>query len=723
MSRFRASYWVYLTLISLLTLTVTVTAVTLTWRNNTWRLINRFDKQVGRQVVAILNEKLNNLLEAAPHQTQINLELLEDRIGVLEPEDFRGLSEYWVDVMRIHENLSYLSISFEADGRMLMVSRNAEKEIHVAELRRNEGTGKLELHEFLPQDYPERPFRVDPDRDYGDPRNREWYRQAKEAGRPIWSDVYVFIGSGNAPNVPGVTYAAPFFRTDGSLLGVLTADIDLLSLCNYFQENRRINQELVERGELSTAFAFIANQEQPAAGHVIAYHDVTKIMRPSKNDPKGFELIPGDELTESGLRGFYDNVIQTDFEVPLHEPVNIEYVHDGIVYKGFIQRLQGKDMPEWLIGVAIEESEYLQWIFDILKETVTWGFFCLVAAILFSIYLARRVTNPLATLAREAQEIGRGNLAPAELRTNPIREVDSLFRAKEEMKRGLRSFQKYVPKEIVNELLLSGQEAELGGRRSRLTVLFADLVDFTSLAERMEPEQVVDLLSRFHGVMSTTIVQNRGTLDKYIGDAVMAFWGAPSPNPEHAYLACITALEAQEKLSLLRAEQEASGHPPTRCRIGINTGDSVVGNMGIPSRLSYTAIGDSVNLASRLEGLNRYYGTEILAAEETIREVGDRLVARRLDRVFVKGKSQGVYVYQLVGRNGEVSEETVDFIHRYESALALYQNRQWTEALVILDDLQARDTADLATALLRERCLDFSANPPGADWDGVHRVG
>lgn len=644
MSRFRASFWVHLTLISLLTLTLTVTAVTLTWRNNTWRLIERFDKQVGRQVVAILNEKLNNLLEAAPHQTQINLELLEERIGVFEPQDFRGLSDYWVDVMRIHENLSYLSISFEADGRMLMVSRNAEKQIHVAELRRNEGTGKLELHEFLPQDYPERPFRVDPDRDYGDPRNREWYRQAKEAGGPIWSEVYVFIGSGNAPNVPGVTYAAPIHRQDGTFLGVLTADIDLLSLCNYLKETRRLNQDLVERGEFSTAFALIAEWEQPKAGRVIAYHDVSKIMRPDPDDPNGFELIPGEELTESGLRGFYDNVIRGKFEVPEHSPVNIEYLHEGVKFKGFIQRLQGKDMPNWLIGVAIEESEYLQWIFDILKETVTWGFLCLVGAILFSIFLARRVTNPLATLASEAQEIGRGNLEPTEFRANPIREVDSLFRAKEEMKRGLRSFQKYVPKEIVNELLRSGQEAELGGSRIRLTVLFADLVDFTSLAERMEPEQVVELLTRFHEAMSTTIVQNRGTLDKYIGDAVMAFWGAPAPNSDHAYLACKSALEAQQRLEKLRAEQEASGHPPIRCRIGINTGDSVVGNMGIPSRLSYTAIGDSVNLASRLEGLNRYYGTEILAAEETIREVGDRLVARRLDRVFVKGKSQGVFV-------------------------------------------------------------------------------
>ncbi|MCA9445532.1 MAG: hypothetical protein KC931_00355, partial [Candidatus Omnitrophica bacterium] len=628
----------------------------------------------------------------------------------------------WVDVLRIHRNLAYLSISFEEDGRMLVVSRNHRDEIRIGDLAHNPDTGNLELREYLPGDaYPDHPYRVDPDRSHGDPRLRPWYIKAKQAGRPLWSDAYIFLGTGDNPNVPGVTYATPFYHEDGSFMGVMTADIDLLSLCGYFNEMRRSRDEQAVPQGPTSAVAFVMDGTKDS--HVIAFHDIEQIMRKNPDDPSSWELIPGEELTETGLKGFYENVIEGDVQIPDEGPTEIDYTISGIAYTGLFQKLRGADMPNWLIGVTIEENEYMGRIHAILRETFLWGFLCLAAGIVVSVFVSRRISQPLQMLSMEAQAIGVGKLDEVEERRFPIREVDSLFRAKEEMKKGLRSFEKFVPRELVRELLASGREAELGGERAYLTVAFADIVNFTSISELMPPEEVVKMLSRFHGILYQSISETHGTIDKYIGDAVMSFWGAPVENPDHAFGACLAALHAQARLAEERKRIKDSSAPPIHCRIGINTGDLVVGNMGIPDRLSYTVIGDSVNLASRLEGLNRYYGTDIIVSENTYRAVSDRLIARKLDRVYVKGKTQGVFVYQLIGEKGKVEEKTLRDLQRYEEALEKYLERSWEDSVRILEDLQRDHPNDKSILLLLSRCCKFMEEAPDEDWDGSYRLG
>ena len=217
------------------------------------------------------------------------------------------------------------------------------------------------------------------------------------------------------------------------------------------------------------------------------------------------------------------------------------------------------------------------------------------------------------------------------------------------MKAGLRSFQKYVPADLVRALLASGAEARLGGERKVLTVLFSDIAGFTGLAEKLDPEKLVDILAEYLEVMSQEIAETGGTVDKYIGDAIMAFWGAPRELPDHSVAACVAAMRMQERLLELREHAEQAGAPPLHMRTGIHSGELIVGNIGSESRLSYTAMGDTVNLSSRLEGLNSFYGTAVLISEATFKAAEQEIVARPLERVSVKGRSKGTLVYELLG--------------------------------------------------------------------------
>jgi adenylate cyclase len=221
-------------------------------------------------------------------------------------------------------------------------------------------------------------------------------------------------------------------------------------------------------------------------------------------------------------------------------------------------------------------------------------------------------------------------------------------------------------------------------------------------------------MNRYLTEMTETILDSKGTLDKYIGDAIMAFWGAPVARPDHALTACKTALENQKKCKALSVVLEGEGFPPIRARIGLNSGAASVGNMGSKRRFSYTALGDDINLASRLEGANKHYGTYIMIAENTLAQAGDAVVTRELDLLKVKGKAKAVRVYELLGLKGEVDPETLKKAKAFEAAIALYRGRRFAEAI----EGFARLSPDKAAKMYEERCRELLAAPPPEDWDG-----
>jgi adenylate cyclase len=287
-----------------------------------------------------------------------------------------------------------------------------------------------------------------------------------------------------------------------------------------------------------------------------------------------------------------------------------------------------------------------------------------------------------------------------------------------EKRKAVSTFSLYMHPTLIKQMLSHPESLKLGGEEKELTALFADVRGFTTLSEGLTPSQLVDLLNEYLSEMTELIFKNWGTLDKYIGDAIMAFWGAPVPQADHAMLACRTGLEMLQALSRLQAGWDARGVPRLGIGIGINSGPMLVGNMGSKRRFDFTVMGDSVNLASRLEGINRQFGTSLIVSESTLRLVREQVVARELDLIRVKGKMQPVKVYELLGLAADAPQYS-DLVSRFESGLEAYRSGQWRTAIEILEALLRDHPQDGPSQVFIKRCQDLLAQPPEGTWDGV----
>jgi adenylate cyclase len=259
---------------------------------------------------------------------------------------------------------------------------------------------------------------------------------------------------------------------------------------------------------------------------------------------------------------------------------------------------------------------------------------------------------------------------------------------------------------------------QLGGDKRDLTVFFCDIRGFSKIAEQLEPGQLVELLHVYLGSMTDVIFNYDGTLDKYIGDAIMAFWGAPLAQADHAERACAAALEMVRCLRDLEAEWERRRWPTLAMGIGINSGEMVVGNMGSARRLSYTVAGDNVNIASRLEGLTKVYGSRIIASENTIELVSRTVVSRELDIVRVQGRAAPVRIFEILGPASEEARWT-SLRATFSAGLFAYRARLWDEGLAAFGAILKERPNDAPAHLFAERCRVFQQEPPPPDWDGV----
>jgi adenylate cyclase len=293
------------------------------------------------------------------------------------------------------------------------------------------------------------------------------------------------------------------------------------------------------------------------------------------------------------------------------------------------------------------------------------------------------------------------------------------FFEEREKRKVLGAFHQYVPPELITQIRQHPELLRLGGEEKELTVLFSDIRGFTTLSEGLSPTTLVDLLNEYFSAMNDVIFKHLGTLDKYIGDAIMAFWGAPIPHVDHAERACRAALDMLKALKALQGKWLAEGRPRIDIGIGINTGPMVVGHMGSSNRKNYTVMGDNVNLASRLEGINKKFGTHLVISERTFIPVRHLFVARELDLIRVRGKIKPVRIYELMGTIEEY-ELFRDRIERFQKGLEAYRSAQWERALAIFEELGADYPQDNPTHEFVNRCHDLVAEPPQGAWDGVY---
>ncbi|WP_299951048.1 adenylate/guanylate cyclase domain-containing protein [uncultured Ruegeria sp.] len=388
-------------------------------------------------------------------------------------------------------------------------------------------------------------------------------------------------------------------------------------------------------------------------------------------------------------------------------------VSDGVPYAVALTPL---GFYGWRVATVIPESTFLSGI----DETLVNLLYILVGVVIvatgLAIWLVRTVvSNPLARIVEDLSRVERFDTEKITSRPSKLRELSNLSAATANMAAGLSAFRKYVPTDLVRMLVAEGINTQPGGEIKRISVLFCDVAGFTGLSEKLGPE-IVKLMAPFFSAASSAIARHDGTIDKFMGDAVMAFWGAPRADPNHAENACRAALDLVESVAATGIKDD-EGHPLS-IRVGLNTGEALVGNIGSEERLNYTAIGDAVNIASRLEGVNKVYGSSVLIGPETRRAAGDSIIVRELDTLAVFGRTGGLVIYELIAM-ADKSQGTYPWIAAYEEGLEHYRNRRFDAAILAFVAAEKARGADPVSAVMKERASEYISTPPPADWKGV----
>lgn len=279
-------------------------------------------------------------------------------------------------------------------------------------------------------------------------------------------------------------------------------------------------------------------------------------------------------------------------------------------------------------------------------------------------------------------------------------------------------FGQYIPPELVEQMSQSDEEFSLKGESREMTVLFSDVRGFTTISEGMEPQELCDLINGILTPVTHVIHESKGTIDKYIGDAIMAFWGAPMQNPQHASYAVKAGLTILQALTTIQQDFKAKGWPEIDIGIGINTGKMSVGNMGSQFRIAYTVMGDAVNLGSRLEGLTKQYGVRMIVSESTL-QAAPEFTYRELDKVRVKGKHKPIAIYEPLGATADISPEQMQTLKLLNQGLHDYRQQQWTSAQLIFAQLAEQHPHDKLYPIYLERIAYYLESPPETDWDGA----
>ena len=647
-------------------------------------IVELTDEQV-RELLTGLDARVRDHLQDAVTAVQLSEKLMSN--AVLR-DDQDVLARHFTEVLRANPTFAWASYS-DAMGDFTGAYRAPDGSLHISQTTLK-ASGRSHDYTVGESGAWERHYEQTAN-DY-DPRDEEFYKAGKQAGKLVWIGPVIFYDEG----LPGITCANPRLSKDGKLLGVLTVDFNLNFLSDFVGQ--------LHFGKHGKVFMF--DQDR----HVIAFPGLRLI----ENAGQGTE---GKLLTEADLSDPVFQAFAARREALAEEQFTV--LEAGQRYVAGYRRLNVAGGPTWFLGAYAPESDFM----DVLTRNRRAAFAVAVVALciglLLTMILARRISVPLTQLASEMQEVGDFQLSVRPPMKTVFKEVATMDESLLNMKGSLRSFSYYVPRDLVRAMLESGQEATLQGQTREMTVYFSDIAGMTSIAETMAPDELVQLLSRYFDEMTQVVAAEAGTVDKFIGDAIMAFWGAPVPTNDHAARACQTALRSQRKLAELRA---APGVPLANihARIGIATGGVLVGNVGSHDRFNYTVMGDTVNLASRLEGLNKLYGTQILISDPAHQAARESIIARPVGVVQVKGKRQCVEVWEPLCLQSEEDAVSRELAGLFVQGLAAYVARDFRGAAEQYKAALRLRPEDEPAAVLLERCREFLRAPPPEEWTGVY---
>jgi adenylate cyclase len=499
-----------------------------------------------------------------------------------------------------------------------------------------------------------------------DPRLRDWYKDAAIRKSTVLSTPYIFSASG----LPGITIAAPFYK-QGTIAGVVAVDITLANLSQF------LATRLVSPGAMSLIIdeqdKVIANSNLKENVKLIDKKINLKHIGALDSDLPALAMVQQAKVHDQDKFNF----------TFVHPTTKDEY---AVSFSSFASDANKR----WQVLILAPLDDFSGPLKENNKRLLIFGTLAIILQILFIYFLSRLIAKPLEKLEKKVNDVRE--LRPHssnEVITSPIREIASLSRAVDTLDHAVRSFAAFVPVSLVKHLIESERQLQLGGESRFLTVMFCDVEAFATMAESTPLKELLTQISAYLEVVTLAVNEARGTIDKFIGDAAMAFWGAPAALPDHAWHACAAAIRITQRMTVLNAQWVAEGLQPLQIRIGIHCDPVMVGNIGSMHRMSYTVMGDAVNIASRLEDINKEYGTQICVSQSIYREVGERLTLRPIDEVTVKGRRAAIHIYELLGvidnhrteTDLKATEDIAEKCRLTKLAHQAYGNKNWQEAV------------------------------------------
>lgn len=508
-----------------------------------------------------------------------------------------------------------------------------------------------------------------------DPRLRPWYVGTAKSNKLFWTDMYKYESlKGSGVQSLGISAGVPMMSPSGELLGVVGADVTLGILSQFISE-----QSIAKTGK-----AFILDKTgailAPFAGALALY-------------PKWFS----NEIVSMPFKA-YSLQAKTKLDFKDNKTKFLSAIHEFPVSEG----------SKWLILIIAPLEEFLASLLTTQKEVLIISVIILVLSVLIVYFASNRTARPITVLAEEINKIKHFQV-DSQVRVNTsIREIFLLDESIAAMRSAIGSFARYVPKEIVRILIEKGIGVSLGGIRKEVTILFTDIVGFTAIVEKLPTEAFTSMLAEYFDNLSKTILTYEGTIDKYIGDSIMAFWGAPADVDNPNIKACTCVLVCQDFIRTFNERQIQKGNPPMLTRFGMDFGPVIVGNIGTLQRMNYTALGDAVNVASRLEELSKLYGTSILISENVVSRLDHQFHVRPLDYLAVKGRIDQIKVYELLGKmtgNPQIltTPENIQLSEEFTAAYNAFSNKEFGAAKTLLEKLQSKFPNDLPTKIYLER--------------------
>ncbi len=629
-----------------------------------------------------VTERVRSFVHASERDLDLAVRLLGRAAIVSDAGEDNAIERQFLAVLDSRPELMLLGAA-DAHGNFIMVRRMPDASLDTKRVRAGED------REVVWTDRPPgTPLlaagqqRRDPNDPY-DPRTRPWYRGALSAQGSFLTGVYPFHTGG----VPGVTLATPF----GEAGRVLCADIEVPALAAF------LGSMAVGR----SGQAFIIDHEARLVAARLSSLPAAPLSP--------MEVSPSEPLAAAAA------VVREHLERARDAAAPFEFDVAGARYRGalaVVSPARAAQETPWYVGVIVADDEFAGPLEEGNRRSAVVSTVLVALSILVAFLLSRRIARGLETIARETTRIAGLHFEDQPRRSPGFRELEDVMSAFENMKLGLRAFQKYLPMNLVRKLLRERVEPRLGSEHTDLTVFFSDIEHFTTLTEATHPLLMAQRLGAYLGELTTVLEQHDGTVLQYVGDEIMAVFNAPEPVERHPVRAVEAALECAR-----RTDPTGPGGRPAlfRTRYGIHTANVAVGHFGSPDRLYFGAIGDGINVASRLEGANKHYGTTVLVSDSVVAVPGHTCAFRRVDRVVLKGKHHPLEIHEPLP-----CPEKPAWAGRYETALEAYRERNFQAAIDGFDAVLTERPGDGPSRVMRARAAAALLMPPPVDWDGAY---